>query len=136
MELLKDIPCNIEVCYITRAYFTRHGAGSFPTECDKSKINKDIEDNTNIYNDYQQTIRYGLFDKDEFFNRVESDRQTVISKCNISKWKNDFKFSLFVSHLNYTNNEIAGNCTLKELSRYFNKLYLSNTKYAEDVKIY
>ena len=26
---------DIEFCYVTRSYFTRHGFGPFPTECDK-----------------------------------------------------------------------------------------------------
>lgn len=123
IERVKNLNCDIEVCYITRSYFTRHGAGMFPTECKKSTINGNIEDKTNVPNDYQQSIRYGLFDIEEFNKRINSDKEKSL---NIRK---DIKFSLFISHLNYTNNEIAGNCTIKDLSKYFYNIYLSSNKY-------
>lgn len=63
MQRIKNMNCDTEICYITRSYFTRHGAGAFPTECDKNVINPNIIDETNSYNDYQQIIRYGLFKK-------------------------------------------------------------------------
>lgn len=46
----------------------------------------------------------------------------------------DVKFSVFISHLNYTNGDLAGDCTIKDISSLFSKIYLSNTKFAEDVK--
>lgn len=129
IERVKDIDCDIEICYITRSYFTRHGAGMLPTECDKSDINKDITDITNCYNDYQHTIRYGMFDYNEFINRVQTDIQRAKSKID------GIKVSIMVTHLNYTDNEIAGNCTIKDLSNYFDAIYLSNTKFSEDINI-
>ena len=128
VQRVKDLPCNIEVCYITRSYFTRHGAGNLPTECDVSQINGDIEDKTNIFNDYQRTIRYGKFEKGEFFRRINKDKEA--SKAV----RGDIKFTLFVTHLNYTNGDIAGNTTLEELGKSFDGMYLSDTKYAEDVR--
>ena len=128
LQRVKQFNCDVEVCYITRSYFTRHGAGSFPTECEKSVINNNIEDKTNVVNDYQQEIRYGLFDKDEFLNRVNKDIHMARNN------KEDVRVSLFISHLNYTGNEIFGNCTIAELSKHFDKVYLSSSKYAEDVK--
>ena len=128
LQRVKQLDCNVEVCYITRSYFTRHGAGAFPTECNKVAINKEIEDHTNVINDYQKEIRYGAFDKEEFLNRVKKDI------CAARENKGDTKFSLFISHLNYTNNDIFGNCTIRELSNYFDRIYLSSSKYAEDVQ--
>jgi adenylosuccinate synthase len=133
LKLIKELQCScdIEVCYITRSYFTRHGAGEFPTECDKDKINPLIEDATNIDNKYQKSIRYGYFDKKEFMSRVNSDRSLAYSLCG-----EDFpiKFSVFVSHLNYTDGEIFGNCKIKDLFTEFSCIYKSSTKYAEDIE--
>ena len=47
--------------------------------------------------------------------------------------RDDVKFSIFISHLNYTNNEICGNCTINDLAKMVDKVYLSNSKYSNDV---
>ena len=117
----------VEVCYVTRSYFTRHGAGPFPTECTKSEINSSIEDATNATNEFQDSIRYGMFSKDEFYSRVFDDirmSDTLSSKI---------KRNLMVTHLNYTNGDISGDCDLKYLSKTFGTVYKSSTKFAEDV---
>lgn len=118
---------NIEICYITRSYFTRHGAGAFPTECQKDEINHRIEDKTNVHNNFQESIRYGKFDIDEFLGRVNKD--IALSKSIIPK----AMVSLLVTHLNYTN-DIAGNCTINDLRRYFDNIYTSKTKYSDDIQ--
>ena len=61
---------DVEVCYVTRTYMTKHGAGDFECECDKSEINAHIEDKTNITNPYQGTIRYGRLDVDGLVERI------------------------------------------------------------------
>lgn len=118
---------DVEICYITRSYFTRHGAGVFPTECQKEEINPCIEDKTNVHNDFQESIRYGKFDLDEFLGRVQKDID--LSKSVIQ----DATISLLVSHLNYTN-DIAGNCTINDLRQYFDNIYTSKTKYSDDIQ--
>ena len=55
--------CNIEVCYVSRTYLTRHGDGPFPTECPKELINADMVDMTNQPNPFQGHLRYGKLDK-------------------------------------------------------------------------
>ena len=40
--------CQIEACYITRTYLTRHGAGRFDSECKKEDINSKMVDLTNF----------------------------------------------------------------------------------------
>lgn len=124
-----NINKDIEICYVTRSYFTRHGAGSFPTECDKSIINSSIEDITNVNNEYQDSIRYGLFDKNEFEDRVCADMQKS------EQIYANFKSSVFVTHLNYTHDNLMGNCKLDDIEKLFDITYLSGLKYAEDVKL-
>lgn len=128
IQRVNDFDCDVEICYITRSYFTRHGAGILPTECNKSDINENITDLTNCYNDYQQTIRYGMFDYDEFINRVKADIQRAREKIS------GIKTSVMITHLNYTDNEIAGNCKIQDLLKHFDNIYLSNTRFSEDIK--
>ena len=63
----------IEVCYITRTYLTRHGAGRFDEECDKAAINADMVDLTNVPNPYQGTIRYGKLEDRALLRRIRED---------------------------------------------------------------
>ena len=119
---------NVEICYITRSYFTRHGVGKLPNECDKSEINPNIKDLTNVYNDYQDSIRYAPFNFVDFCERVMID--SILAKF-IST--NPVKTSIFVSHLNYTDGDIFGDCTINDLTKKFDITYRSSSKYAEDV---
>lgn len=63
---------NIEIIYVTRNYMTRHGAGKFPTEI-TSKPYNNIIDLTNIYNIYQDNIKYGLLDLDLLQQSIDKD---------------------------------------------------------------
>lgn len=87
--------CDIETCYVARSYFTRHGAGPFPTECDKEEIAAGIRDLTNTTNDWQGDLRYGYFDVELFNEVIRND----ILKIGGRK-------SLMVTHLDETNLEI------------------------------
>lgn len=126
IQRVKDMSCDIEICYVSRSYFTKHGAGELPTECLKTEINKDIEDRTNVRNYFQEEIRYGRFDINEFLSRVQSD---ISTSKNIVP---NLKTSLLITHLNYTN-DIAGDCTIKDLVPYFDKVYRSYSKYPEEI---
>lgn len=80
---------NLEVCYVTRSYMTRHGAGRFDTECKKEDINPDMVDLTNVPNPHQGILRYGKLDLNDLMKRIEEDSKGV--KGNIS---------LAITHLN------------------------------------
>lgn len=80
---------NIEVCYVTRTYLTRHGAGPFPTECNKDEINAEMYDKTNVPNPHQDTLRYGKLVLNKLYQRViadvgdfECERSITITHCN------------------------------------------------------
>ena len=66
-----------EVCYVSRAYNTRHGIGDLEEETTKSSINKDMEDKTNIHNDFQGSLRYGYIDDAEREKRILKDYSMV-----------------------------------------------------------
>lgn len=98
---------NIEVCYVTRSYLTRHGAGNFPGECAKSEINPDMIDKTNVPNDYQGTLRYGKININELIQRVSDDFG------KFSEFENT-EISLAITHLNETNGKLFTDKGLKD----------------------
>lgn len=87
---------HIEVCYVTRSYLTRHGAGDFPQECQKDEINPDMVDKTNVPNDYQGTLRYGRIDIAELKQRIYDD---------FAKFSNA-EISIAITHLNETDGKL------------------------------
>ncbi len=96
-ELLEQ--STVEVCYVTRSYLTRHGAGPFPGECEKSEINPVMTDKTNIPNAYQGTIRYGKLDIADLRKRISADFAKFGAIGNS-------ELSLAVTHLNETDGQI------------------------------
>ena len=93
---------NIETCYVSRAYLTRHGTGNFPSECDKNQINKYIFDKTNIPNPFQDTLRYGTLDLKELYNRCSKDvgdfgnkKSLALMHCNECDWDDEELITLF-----------------------------------------
>lgn len=77
LAIIGDRTAVIEVCYVSRTYMTRHGAGRFDTECCKSDINATIVDLTNVPNLYQDTLRYGMLELEDLKNRICSDLGSV-----------------------------------------------------------
>lgn len=69
----RDSFTDIEVCYVTRTYLTRHGAGRIDGECSKELINPDMVDATNVPNPHQGSLRYGLIDQKAFAQRILND---------------------------------------------------------------
>ena len=93
---------NIETCYVSRTYLTRHGAGKFPSECNKRFINEYMFDKTNVPNPFQDTLRYGTLDLRELYSRCSDDvgnfgdeKSIAITHCNEYEWDNDKLIELF-----------------------------------------
>lgn len=63
---------DLETLYVTRTYLTRHGAGPLPTETPGMPY-PGIVDQTNIPNQWQGTLRYGLLDVDALGKRIKDD---------------------------------------------------------------
>lgn len=64
----------LEVCYVSRTYMTRHGEGRFDTECDPAEISEQImADKTNIWNPHQGHMRYGKLDIEDMVSRCKKD---------------------------------------------------------------
>lgn len=102
---------DVEVCYVTRTYLTRHGAGRFDEECDKNEINPFMEDKTNVPNPYQGSIRYGKLDASALLQRIKDDVSSIRN--------NNYKISLAITHMNeYENKELLSQAQ-------FERVYLS-----------
>ena len=87
-EIEKALGGDIEVMpyYVTRSYVTRHGAGKLDFELDKSEIGNIQDDSTNIPNDWQGALRYGVLTYD-VFKRIVADAKNreyslVITHCD------------------------------------------------------
>ena len=109
---------DIEICYVTRPYLTRHGAGRFDTECKREEINSLIVDKTNQPNEFQESLRFGYFDIDSFIDRVNRD---------FSFYKRPATKSVAITQLNYTNGKLACKNSREDISKItdnFNKYYL------------
>jgi adenylosuccinate synthase len=59
----------LRVTYVTRAYATRHGAGPFPREVAGLKY----DDQTNVTNDWQGSLRFGHLDLDLLAETIQHD---------------------------------------------------------------
>ena len=121
VQRVDDISGDVEICYVTRTYFTRHGAGPFPTECNKDDICKGMHDATNEPNDWQGTLRYGKFDFKEFYGRISND----FAKAREITPR--VRGSLMLTHCNEGETEIP---IAHEIE---NMVYMSETPYAEDI---
>ena len=88
-----DYKGEVEVCYVTRSYMTRHGVGRFDTECEKKNINPNMNDITNVPNIFQDSLRYGYLDYKELKERILKD-------VNNNPLKSIVKISLAITHMN------------------------------------
>lgn len=66
-----------EVCYVTRTYLTRHGAGPLPEECSRREVHAK-PDLTNVANPYQENLRYARLQKEELISRMTKDFQSQL----------------------------------------------------------
>lgn len=122
---------NTEICYVTRSYITRHGAGFLPYECAKNNINPYIQDLTNIPNEWQQSLRFAKH------GNINEFLEYIVREYNNY---NSAAVSLFFTHLNETSGNIITNSEniavndfiVQILKKFrFKKFYLSTNKCSE-----
>lgn len=71
-------PIEVDLHYVSRIYKTRHGAGPLAHEKtiqEMFDLGYNIRDLTNVPNEFQGTLRYGLLDVDALHARIEQDLQ-------------------------------------------------------------
>mgnify|MGYP005801472917 CR=1 FL=1 len=111
---------DIEVCYATRTYLTRHGAGRFDGECDKEEINPYMQDLTNIPNPHQGTLRYAKLDENSLQYRILKDFEPAR--------KYGAKLSIAVTHQNEYDHAFSN-----EFKKNFDYFYLSDGETRESI---
>ena len=77
---LGKVHCN----YISRTYLTKHGAGTFKEEVPGMKF----EDKTNVFNEWQDAMRFGELDLGELKARVDKDFDFFKKFCSAQVTKN------------------------------------------------
>jgi len=70
---LKNLGCTYQVNYISRPYYTRHGAGTLRNEMKASELPFALSEDINVPNSYQGTLRYAPLDS-EILKRIENDK--------------------------------------------------------------
>lgn len=124
-----------EVLYVSRSYVTRHGAGELPCECVASDIPGLITDVTNLPNEWQGKLRFGLHESaEEFVKPVLEDIKELDYRP---------KLSLLLTHLNETdgcvmfkNGTVSVDAFREKLkeTEVFENIFLSYDKFAENIK--
>ena len=100
-----------EVCYVTRSYLTRHGVGPLEEAVNKSEINADMHDKTNVPNEFQGALRYGYLEDKEQAKRIADDwslvdgdrrftKEMAITHCN--EFEDLYKKAKYVSYTPYS----------------------------------
>lgn len=59
----------VDLNYISRTYLTKHGAGKFDAEC----AGMNFKDSTNIWNEWQEGLRFGELDYAKLLKRIDLD---------------------------------------------------------------
>lgn len=131
----------IETCYVTRCYLTRHGAGPMPGEVPNKPYNG-IVDLTNIPNEWQGSLRFGLLNLDLLMRTILNDisnHQDISLVSNLSMtcldhlpgYPNGYRMSYIVSE---KEEESTAYDLIKALSKGFNIVYTSNGPTREHIR--
>lgn len=122
LKIISNMHCqpDIEVCYVTRTYLTRHGAGRLDGECDKLEINSDMQDLTNVPNPHQGILRYAKLDEEFLKDRILKDFEPAR--------KYGARLSLAVTHENEYDYVFSD-----EFKKNFDCLYFSDGETRESV---
>ena len=112
-----------EVCinYISRTYLTKHGAGKFEEECPGMHFN----DTTNVWNEWQEELRFGELDYDALYKRIDLDFNYFKKFCPRCK---NVKKSIAFTH---TNEVSVASAVLGQQG--FSCTYESSTDKANDI---
>ncbi|MBQ6582886.1 MAG: adenylosuccinate synthetase [Mogibacterium sp.] len=120
---------DVEVCYVTRSYLTRHGDGTMPGEITDPRELATLlpgvsADGTNTGNRFQGDLRYGIIDTESLAERIRTD----FAHCG-GTVRNQYHPSVMVTHYN----EFDGIDTAR-LTDEFGKLYLSDGRTVRDTE--
>ena len=113
--------CKVTLNYISRTYLTKHGAGDFKEQVEFGYDHPTFIDKTNIYNQWQEDLRFAKLDYNQLFQRCNDDlemfKKTYIKDSIIAR-------NFVMTHANemYIPDDI-----LKYIG------FVSKTKYSADI---
>jgi adenylosuccinate synthase len=119
---------DVEVCYVTRTYLTRHGDGNLDGTDESYYYERTFFDYTNIYNPFQGKLRYADLNVRLLIAYISNFSPPTLFKSN------NYSKSLLITHWNEAqfNRE-----DMKRLKDYFgDNIYISDSKYRDSVKKY
>lgn len=100
---MENFSYSLEVIYVSRTYVTRHGAGRLDHECPKEAINPEMTDWTNVYNPWQDHLRYGKHPAGEaFFRYIQKDLEWLKQLLPHQA----FSVMLYLTHLDETQGKV------------------------------
>lgn len=109
---------SLEIIYVSRTYVTRHGAGRLDHECPREAINPEITDRTNVFNPWQDHLRYAKHPPgDEFFRYIRRDMEWVKQLLPHLP----FSVALYLTHLDETQGKVIfsdGEVSFEDFCRY------------------
>ncbi len=129
ISLQESVIPEIEVCYVSRTYLTRHGAGNLFGECKREEVYAK-EDRTNVTNPYQQSFRYAPLNKEELIKRIQNDFSSEFDS------KQNIKLSLAITHWKEkeeTHLELEEWNLLKEM---IDQMYISDGTTRDTIRIF
>ena len=134
---------NTEVCYVTRSYVTRHGAGPLPHECDRAEISPLIHDQTNVENQWQETLRFARHPgAGEFVRAIEEDQKHYVNSDD-PETREKASVSLMITHLNETDGRIVNEdaelgfevyLSHEGMAAFFDKVYTAYSPFSESIQ--
>lgn len=125
----------INCYYVSRCYLTKHGAGPFEGELTNDEKQLYIpdyqQDQTNLYNDFQQNLRFGRLNESELINRIKTD----FKKIDMNKFNRFSTCNLVLTHINevkynYINICDCWNSKMKNIN---NKFFISDSKFSNSI---
>lgn len=113
-----SVPYSLEIIYVSRTYVTRHGAGRLDHECPREAINPEMTDRTNVFNPWQDHLRYAKHPAgDEFFRYIRKDLEWLKQLLpHLS-----FSVTLYLTHLDETQGKVIfsdGEVSFEDFCRY------------------
>lgn len=108
IELLNDNALaldSLQVCYVTRSFMTRHGAGRIDHEDVTGELQALNKNDTNITNEFQGSLRYGELDLKSLVGRVIND----FRQCSDLNGQINVEIALAINHLDLTKDKLVTN---------------------------
>ena len=120
---MSDVTLN----YISRTYLTKHGAGKFTEESEFSSDKFSFYDETNVDNEWQDSLRFAKLDVPALIQRCVRD-------CNMMKQllmsKTAVKMNLVMTHAN----EIDVPDSIAKCAN-FDSIFMSTARNSDDILI-